>query len=184
MSEHPPCVICGVAVAQNSPRENRKRWLARPTCGVVCGRKYRNRDADVAMVEAIREREPCLCGKAILPREGERRSRYLARRFCSRECAGVSMWEKRRGPRPPKPAAVAAQSVEDFLAAGGRITRVPAAYVAPSVQGSLPLAEELRRIKRIRPPPTPSYKGGNNWLFGPHAAPGRRWSRGSIRYDR
>ncbi len=172
MSEHPPCAICGGEVAQNKPRENRKKWLERPTCGVVCGRKYRNRDAEAAMVEAIRERDLCRCGKAILPREGESRSRYLARLCCSPQCGRMAIWETRRGPHPPKPAVVSAQSVEDFLAAGGEITRVPPAYVLPSVQGALPLAEELRRIKRIRPPPTPSYKGGNNWLFGPRAISG------------
>ncbi len=127
------------------------------------------------MAEAIRERALCLCGKPILPRAGESRSRYLARRCCSPECAGVSMWMHRRErvAGGGHHAAVAAQSVEDFLAAGGEITRVPPAYVAP-VQGALPLAEELRRIKRFRPPPTPSYKGGNSWLFGKPALSGAK----------
>ncbi len=126
------------------------------------------------MAEAVHSREPCRCGQRILPYPRESRSRYLARLYCSPQCGRMAMWEKRREPRPPKLAVVSTQSVEDFLAAGGRITRVPSAYVAPSVQGSLPLAEELRRIKTIRLPPTPSYKGGNSWLFGKPAFSGAK----------
>lgn len=91
------------------------------------------------------------------------------------------MCEKRWGPgaiaplRKSKPM-IPAQSVEEFLASGGRIRVIPAAYVAKSIQGALPLAEELRRIKMLRPPPEARRwrSGSNSFLFGKPAFSGAK----------
>ncbi len=168
MNDHAPCVICGGEVVQRKPSEQRGKWLRRQTCGLACGQKYRNREIGALMAEAMRDREPCRCGAPVLPYPGEARSRYLARRSCSLRCARLYQWEARRAAAPaaPKLAAISAQSVEDYLNHGGAITRVPPAYVA-HVIAALPLAEELQRIKHLRPPPGPRRwgSGGNSFLF-------------------
>ncbi len=179
MTDHAPCVICGGEVVQRKPSEQRSKWLLRQACGQACGQKYRNRKLGALMAEAIRDRDPCHCGNSILPYPGESRSKYLARRCCSLRCARLLQWGTRRrtAAAAPKPAVISAQSVEDYLIRGGAITRVPPAYVG-HVRAALPLAEELRRIKQLRPPSERrSWRSGgnsNSFLFGKPAFSGAK----------
>ncbi len=178
---HDPCVICGGPVLRGS--DSRAKWLKRPTCGNVCGKKYRLRGAHERMAQAIKDHAPCAnpdCRVVVLPREGERVSDYSSRRGCSMRCGKLVQWAKRRShqktqpthaslsnvlARPLVPIADPAGEIDLWLTEH-KATVCPPRFAAPTLQSALSEEEERRRIAAIKPPPEKTTRWGNDMLFG------------------
>jgi hypothetical protein len=74
----------------------------------------------------------------------------------------------------PAAAPRAFQTVEEFLAGGGRITRCPAAYVAPSEGGSVSAEDAARLRAHAQAAAAEMAKHGNNGWKAARAALGKR----------
>ncbi len=174
---HPPCIICDAQVPRKAG-EGAGRWIARRTCGAVCRAKQAIRDRGEARViidAAIAAHPPCLiCGKTVPFYNQDRLDTYKRKVHCSRACAEVTKKRKRDAAKKPRWADKAAvpeapaETVEQFLANGGRIKVYPPAFCAPS-QARPPERDIKRILRRLKLVPEAKIKWGETFRLSQHS---------------
>ena len=129
---------------------------ANPKCGKVFhtnrdGRKYCSRACTKGMRYDPTDSHSCQregCKNIVIRRQAETSSHYKKHKFCSQACARKAnsanmrnIWSVRlAGKRNAPPA----ETVEQYLARGGKITKVPAAYVGPLGQNWIQPSAKIR----------------------------------------
>lgn len=159
------CAGCGVTFSRALKR-GAKEWKDRQFCSVACGNKHRQYAA------GDRPTKVCECCGTIFAKPKNIKVReWENRRFCSLLCGNrtkLSVINAARGSkaemaeeqkrarrhkmiveamqaaaRRPERVRGQFQSVEDFLAAGGQVTRCPTVAVAPTIGIDIPAADRL-----------------------------------------
>jgi hypothetical protein len=152
------CEICGGVVTRG--KRGHDEWAKRKYCSRKCGSVARARECAAVIKTDESQRKSCAVCLRWFTRKPGQGARYWARQeCCGRSCATTLFHRKRvrpapatkdqkkgiwgrywKAPRPPARTDIPkASTVEEYLALGGRITRIE----TPSVPGGNPVRSKL-----------------------------------------
>jgi hypothetical protein len=136
-----PCVVCGTVMVQPHGL-SAHHFNKQQCCGQACASKKAAATAAArraAKPRPVRPSKVCeQCGRSFSPMPSEFPSEFAARKLCSKACNAARSKERVKslalGPTPKagkrKPMPVC-ETVEEWLAAGGTITRIPGPVYVP-----------------------------------------------------